>query len=608
VIPATIRRDDAWRSFPVWGVVLILNTGLFIGLMTTTALRRHGQVSPVSLLLLGWLTLAFHLGISAGRARCRPLDLALPISARRLFVAHVSAIVLSGTVLVAACVGLAALPSQSVGGTDVRCPGLAGIGILLEGGLLLGAALLQLPRPTLARVSASPRHVAWTVLVLSGVLPLLMALRGAGPLGTFVPLLLAAVVFAAAFSAVPRAYVAVPRDPERATRRAGRSDAEGRSSAAAGAPGRVPWGTRLAAFRCVTAGAKELIVYALLVAFGLFLGGAFAVSKAAADLRDLQFVYVPLAAYLLFSMMLPRLALLQDLDPLPISRRLLFAGLLLPSALAYAAAWGAGAAVAAHFGDRVEYVDFAKDDSGGGWSVSAPLRVHRIAWDGRVPDVTSPWGESHPADRHPLIRGWRPAVWSPFSAPPGSSARFVALQIGRAAEAVYGLSIPPEEIERRWLVTFPDGSVAGRGPSLGLREEHPGAIPRSGPEMPVLLALAMAPWLLLVAALFRAYRSSRPNSSRQAVYWGGLGLLISPLLLLFLAMIAGLARPWLARALLEIPMWSLQGIPGGTAAAWVGGAVLLLAAYRLAEIQFLRAEIPARPVKYSLLERMREES
>jgi hypothetical protein len=605
---ARIRRDEAWRGFPVWGTVLILNAGIFMGLMTTIALRRQDRVSPIAVLLLGWFTFAFHLGLGAGRARCRVLDLSLPISARRLWLAHVAAVVLPGTILVAWCVGLAALPPRSIGGADVRCPGLPGLGVLLEGGMLLAAALQELPGLSLARVPVSPRRVAWTVLVLSGVLALMLALRETGPVGALVPLLLAVAIFAWAFRSVPRSFVVAPRDAAGGPDRAGRDAADRQPPNVVGALGRVPWPTRIAAFRCVTAGAKELILYPLLVAFGLFLGGALAIFRDDADLRDLRFVYVPLATYMLFSLVLPRLALLQDLDPLPVSRRLLFAALVLPSALVFAASWGAGAVVASHHGVRAEYVDFVRDEKDGGWSVTAPLGVHRIAWDGRVPELTSPWGESHPADRQPIFRGSRAVIWSPFDAPQGSSARFVALEISRAAKAVYGLSLAPGEIERRWLVTLPDGSVVGRGPGLSIRAEYPRAAPRSVPETPVLMTLAVAPWLLLVAALFRAYRSSIPAWGRQAVYWGGLGLLILPLLLLVRAMMGDFARPWLARALVEIPTWRLGQSAAGTVAAWVGGGLLILAAYRLAEIQFLRMEIPAKPVKYSILDRTKEES
>jgi len=572
--------------------------------MTTIALSRHGRVPPIAVVLVGWATFALYLVLGGTRARCRAFDLALPVSARRIWLAHLAAVASAGTLVVACCVAMAALPS-SAGGGDVRAPGFVGLGLLLESGMLLAAVLLQLLHPSLSRVPATPGTVAWTAVVLLGVLGLLVALRGAGPAGALVPLVAAGAALAWGLRSVPRAFVVVPKHPaDGRVRDAGTKP--GRLETA-GALGRLPWAARLAILRSVTAGAKEWAVYPLLVLFGLFLGGALAVWRDEADLRDLRIAYVPLAAYLLFSLVLPRLTLLQDLDPLPVSRRLLFAGMVLPSAIVFAASWGAGALIAHRFGIRSELVDFVEDEAGGRWSVKVPLRVYRFAWDGQAPEITSPWGESQRAECLSFFYGGRKRICSPFSAAAGSSPRFVALQLSRAAEEVYGLSLPPEEIERRWLVMLPDGSAAGRGATLALRAERPEVGPRYWPELPVLMTLAVAPWLLLVSALFRAYRASIPTWVCHAIYWGGLAILILPLPVMAVAMIGGVARPSFPRALVEIPTWELGTSPAGIAAAWVGCGLILIAAYRLAETQFRRMEIPSKPLKYSLLERMKEE-
>ncbi len=604
MIPAGIRYDDAWRRFPAWGVVLILNAGVFTGLLTTIALGRRESVSPIAMVLLGWFTFALYLGVGAGRSRCRAFDLALPISARRIWLAHLAAIALAGTILVASCVAMAALPSSLGGGPDPRAPGLGGLALLLESGMLLAAVLLQRPAPSLARIPVTPGNVAWDAAVLFGVLGLMIALGSSGPAVALLLLLLAGAALAWGYRSVPRAFVIVPRNGGSAARAvAGVHYPEKAGSA----PGRLDWRDWLAILRCLSCGAKELAAYPFIVGFGLFLGGALSIWKDEADLRDLRYVYIPLATYMLFSFVLPRLARLQGLDPLPLSRRRLFAGLVLPGALVFLTAWSFGALVEARYGVRTELVDFVQDEKKGSWSVRVPLGLHEFAWDGRVPDVTSPWGESHPAERTPLFRGSRAAIGSPYDAPAGSSAGFVALQLSRAAEAAYGLSLPPGEIERRWLEARPDGTVAGRYKSLPIRAEHPGLFPRTGPVVPVLMALAIVPWLLLVAALFRGYRATIPDGARKAIYWSSLALLISPMLLQVIALVAGFSRPWLLRAFFEIPLGKLAGSAAWTAAAWAAGVLLVLAAYRLAERQFRRMEIPAKPVTFSMFERMRED-
>ena len=604
MIPAGIRYDEAWRRFPAWGVVLIVNAGVFGGLLSSIAYGRHERVSPVAILILTWFTFALYLGVGAGRARCRAFDLGLPVSARRIWLNHLAAVALAGTILVAWCVAMAALPPATGGGAEPQAPGLVALALLLEGGMLLAAALLQWPAPSLARIPVTAGNVAWTAVVLLGTLGLMTALGNAGPAVALLPLLLAGAALGWGYRSVPKAFVIVPRDGGHdAGAAAGRQDAE----VFGGVPGRLGWPDRLAVLRCLSCGAKELIVYPFIVGFGLFLGGALSFLKNDADLSDLRYVYIPLATYMLFSLVLPRLARLQGLDPLPISRGRLFAGLVLPSAFTFVAAWSVGALVEARFGVRTELVDFVQDEKKGGWSVRVPLGLHEFAWDGRVPEVTSPWGESHPASRTPLFRGSRAAIWSPYDAPPGSSAGFVALQLGRAAEAAYGLSIPPGEIERRWLETRPDGTVAGRYESLPIRAERPGLSPRSGPGFPVLMTLAVAPWLLLLAALLRSYRATIPGGARQAVYWGSLVVLILPMVLQVIAMVADFSRPWLLRAAIEIPLRKLGGSAAWVAVAWAAGALVALAAYRLAERQFRRMEIPAKPVAYSIFERMRED-
>jgi hypothetical protein len=184
----------------------------------------------------------------------------------------------------------------------------------------------------------------------------------------------------------------------------------------------------------------------------------------------------------------------------------------------------------------------------------------------------------------------------------------VALQISRAAEAVYGVAISPEEIERRWLETGPEGTVAGRAPGLGLRAEDPRLAPRSGPVFPIHTTLVLAPWLLLSAVLLRTYRAGTARWAGQALFWGVVVLFVLFMVGVAAAFVAGLARLWIARWLVEIAAFNLGRSVAGTAAAWAVCALLLGAAYRLAEVQFERMEIPTRPLKYSLLEGLCRES
>lgn len=596
---ARIRRDDVWRTFPGWGVILTLNAGVMTAVLAAIAARRGSPVSAAAIVMMIWATVAVYIAFGRTGSRCTLFDLGLPISARRIWLSHLAAMAAASTVVVVGSVWIVAVAARSLGGTVAPTVSVWSVGLLVEAVAVLAVILLELLHPSLARVPTTPGRVAWTVLVVGALLALVTGLAGAGPIGALVPAALAVAAFAWTYRSLPRAFVIVPREP--AVERAAVAAPPERAGHDLRPTRRRVW---LVTFRSLWTGPKELGFYPFIVLFGLFFGNALSAWSGESETQDLRFLYVPMATYMLVAFVAPRLASLHRVDPLPIPRRVLLAGLFLPAVLALVASYGAGALVAARCGARTEYVDFAKGTEGGRWRVTVPLRAYEVTWDGRVPEIASPWGESHPAERLPLYRGSTAALWNPFSAPPGSSAKFVALQISRAAEAVYGAAIAPETIEARWIETLPDGTVAGRGDSLPLRAEHPELSPRSGPLFPLILALTVTPWFLVSALLFRAYRPEIPEWVRQSIYWGGLFVIILLFLSQAVAMVADFAHPWLARALMEIPAWKLGRSAAATTSAWIVAGAVVAVAYRLTESQFRRMAVPTRPSKYSLIERM----
>jgi len=600
-----MRRDAALRALPMWGVLFLLNASVLLGLAVTVAARQRSFVSATVLVVVGWVNIAPFLFLGHGRSRCGPLDLALPIPARRLWSAHLLLIAVAGLVMTAAYAGFVATAWRFLGGSVPFRLEPAALMTQMGAATLLAVVLLQAPRPGLARIPLSAGYAVWSTLVLLALLLVLLLAAPHGSYGAAILLALAAVAFVWAWRRVPPAFLLMPREPaargaEGRTADAGPAGARDRTGDLRAARRRV----LLTSLRCVTAGAKEMAALPFIALFGFLLANGPAAWLDVSTLRDLRFLYVPMTVYMLFALVGPRLGSLHQVDPLPVPRRLLFAGLVLPSTMIFLAAYGAGVLAVSWLAPRTEMVDFRKYDEG--WTLTAPLRVYRVAWDGNAPQVGSPWGESHPADGAALIRGTRPTLFNPYSAPPGSSARFVALQASRAAEAVYGVSIPPEEIERRYLETGPDGAVSGRGESLPLRAERPGLSTRSGPITMVLFLLVGVPWTLLVALLLRAYRAGMREWMRQSIVWGSLGVLLAIWLVETLGMMTGLTEPWLVRAAAEIPTFRLGGTTAGTAAVVGIAALGFLAAYRIAEVQFLRMEIPATPSKYTLIERLSE--
>ncbi len=599
MILAQIRRDHAWRVFPFWGILLTLNVLLITGMVAAVAARRQEPLSTTGLLVLGWATTGLYLAFGRPGRRGDLFDLALPISARGIWLAHVLSIALGGTILVAGCVAAAAYARVRIGGGASGSPGLFTLALLLESGTLLAAVQIQAPHPSLVRVPPSATRAAWVGLVLLAELALLAGLAPLGPPGGGILLALAVLAAVLAYRAVPQAFTVAPLEAQKgAVPAALPADARPVTPAS---PEKIRWTVLLATLRCLSTGVKDVAIYFFIVLFGFFIGGGMPAFLDSSSLRDLRYLYLPMVTYILASFLGPRLVSLHRLDPLPLSRRLLFAGLILPTALVLAASYGAGVLVASRVDPRIEYVNFQPVEKQSRWEVTVPLRVYRFARAGAAPVLTSPWGESHPAEGTPLFRGSATILYSPYGTPPGSSARFVAWQISQAARTVYGLAIPPEEVERRWLETRPDGTVAGKLASLPIHAEHPDLHPASGPLFPVMILLACVPWLLLTALLFRCYRPGVVPRVRQAVYWGGMGILLVTFLALCFAGVAGATQVSSARALVEIPVWTLGATLAGTAAAWLASALLLLGSYFFAERMFLRMEVPARPTKYTIL-------
>jgi hypothetical protein len=235
-----------------------------------------------------------------------------------------------------------------------------------------------------------------------------------------------------------------------------------------------------------------------------------------------------------------------------------------------------------------------------------PLRVYEVTRSGDIPDATSPWGERHTPEGLRLVDWSSASVYSPYDTTADSSARFVALQISRAVEQVYGVSIAASTIEQHYLTTRADGTVAPRGAGLTLRADYPELNARGGPLLPVLLTLVAVPWLLLVAGLLRAYRRGIREWVRQTIVWGSLGLLLVVWIGSSVGTTFGALRPWAFRAAVEIPVMRLGLTAAGTALVWVLCAALFAAAYAIAQRQFQRMEIPTHPSRYTLI-RMEKE-
>lgn len=598
-----VLRDDALGMLPLFWLNGALVASVALGAVTLDALRRSIPASPELLFLAGWLGIAVYFAAGRTRRRASGLGLVLPLSARALWVAHIVAVLLAGTIL-AAGPALVIASHARVPGIGRAIPlGLPPLALFtrLLCAVGLTALLLEVPKLRLARAPTARGWAAWTALILLGVpaLVILLGRLGSGWLAA-VPLA-AALVGVAIYHALPGGFALVPREaaaPRRRRAGAGEADASVELSWA----GRALAHPFLAASRLTSIGAKEWLMVPLIAVVGVVAGGGLGWLDLEGDLMDYRTMFAAMVLYMLITGIPLRLARLHQVDALPLPRRLVFLAVLAPYLALFLASYGIGSLGAARWMARAELVALHEYDDR--IVIGVPSGQLRIAWDGAPPVMAAPWGESHRPVGVPLVRGGRPVAYSPYRTPRESSPDYVAWQAARALEGAYVARVSWQEVHEHYLTVRPDGSVGVVPGGLTYRRDHPGLRARDmGPRLPLVLLLGVVPLFLLLAVLLRYFRAGVSDRRRLVAYYAVLALALALWVVPVVAALSGLA-------------WSGVVVGGhlAMAAAWVGGTAvrtaglwalvvgLVVTSYLIAEARFRRMEFSSRPLKLTLLD------
>jgi hypothetical protein len=325
---------------------------------------------------------------------------------------------------------------------------------------------------------------------------------------------------------------------------------------------------------------------------GVLLAG---LSRVDSGLYDARFLLVPLTVYMLLASVGLPMRNLYRLDTLPLSRRRLLAHILLPGLVLVSIGYGAGKLweLMGEPKERLSYLE-ARDAH---FYLYVPAWALEVGWNSHVPDTTSPWGETHEAWSAPLWNGALPLLYSPCHTPPGSSIDFVALQISRAVERIYGEVIPSEEIRSRYLELDADGRVVLRGESLSLQRDYPHLSELGrGPQFPVMLMLVGLPWMLIVTVYMWSFRATISDGKRKAFLIVLMMLVLAVYLVQYGLFFAGSTRGRLFTGFIEILIRDAsQSFPGAGVAIWIACVALLYAGFKIAERRFHRIEIPTKP-------------
>jgi hypothetical protein len=521
--------------------------------------------------------------------RCGRMELTLPLSSRTAWLSHITAVTVAGlAILFVATAVLVA--GNLIQGKPAMQSNIRSLIPNVAAGLILFAALAQIPRPRLYKVPSTGWYITYLSLVGLGILVLISVLSAHSPLYAILPLVVAAVAFVRVYRALPLALTVVAAEPDAGDGQppgGGRSDIISCVGPQTGSEAGVTTGVQPSRWTVHSTVLRTLynpwltaILFVILIVLGSRNSG-FQWSGVSNLLWSFWVLVI------LSGLFLTAVARMYTLDPFPISRRLVFTYLTLPSLAVAFSGYALGTLAGkglARSRPLVEYSDRRFDRQ---LDIRVPLEYWKLSWDGTPEPLAPAHDEPHAAWSVRLFRGTDTVLYNPYHAPEGSSPEFVASQLSRAIEAVYGRHISPEELSDRYLESGPDGGTTLKVGRMDLGDDYSGLRPRGwSTSLAAVIALIGMAWLLYLAAIM-------PRAT-SAITIGHLTLTIG---IMFLAFViwsdnAGVTKPWKLSALLAIMARELAAVlPGGTFTLW-GIAVLGLACcYCLAQSRFTRMEV-----------------
>jgi hypothetical protein len=588
-----LKRSAAIRMLPRTGLIVLgvasLVTMIRLGLIESGKLgaSNDGVIEIVVALAVLWFPAAAFLLYTGALKRCTRLDLVLPISARTLWSHNLTGVIFTAYAMVAVTAGMMGIQEVGIrnwllGRWDT--PGLNVFDLLPQvfGVVAVSAVVIQSLRPERFTIGFDRRFVGAATAVITAGFALSFGMYYLPAAVSLVPAAAGILIAVGVHRRLPEAFDFAPAPAD--------GEAAPKSATAAAYDGKPATGVRRQVIIFQTAwGWWSLAYIPFVVIMGLLLAG---LPNALLPEVDTRFANIAIIWYMLLAIFPNVMKKLHALDALPISKRQLFAHLVLPGMIFLVFGYGASEVLMTVKHVEGERIRFWENESH--HYLSIPTDKCEISWDGSPRTNTSPAGETHDAWSTWVTKIAPTRIYSPFSTPPGSSIDFVAWQLSRAVEAVYGETIPPKEIADEYLEIDDEGRVVPRGGALTIQTEHP-EFRRSGAGgmFPFAFLLAVAPFLLLALVYFRAFR---PGAGSARPRWTMFTILAATFGLHVLVNLGGIAKwfnIWSATAFVEILMrHAVDALPGGVPTAWLLCGIVVAAVYKLAERGFERIEIP----------------
>ncbi len=602
-----VGRDRALRSVPLWIVVTALNTSVLMGVIAMRVARDGSASLPTrELALVLGLALAVYLLAGGVRSRCRRIDMTLPLSTSNLWTVHSIATYLAGLLVLLASAAVLATHMSILSRRAAFSGGgesLVGFCAQLAAIWFLAVMVMQSYRADLRKPTG--RSAFLTSLATAVGIPFLAALlAGRSQSLTIAPIAAGVILGYRSILSLPKCLSLSPLEVSSESTGA---VAPALAETSESTPPRDQILSHRASRRLVArtvfhtppwGSATGWIALLFVAGFGFLMSGVLRAWQPDADVR---LWVATMTVYMLLAFFAPLTFRLPTLDPLPVSRRFLFALLVLPAVFALMLGYAGGWLTQRYLGDTNRTVQY-RVEMPHCW-VSVPYAHLEVAWDGNLPELTSPWGETHAASSSTLFRGGKATLYSPFNTPEESSAAFEALLTSRAIESVHGTSIPHEEIMERYFVVDGDRLVGLKQGGLTLEEDFPYlGRPAGQHQFLALMALVLIPWFLLLAIFLRTFRANLSDKTRQVTFWSLLGLSLVLMLGQVAMAVSGLARPDVLRGTMEVALRQATSSTPATVTLSIACLALVIVSYLLAQRQLVKAEIPMTPTKFALLD------
>ncbi len=594
MILAQMRREFALRSL-LWWIPIAMLMGTWIW---GICIRLPNGLGPVPLadssinlcvpLFTVWMAISIYL-LNAGFAmRCTsPLDMAMPIATRSMWLTHVIAIILSGWSIIAVLAGMVAAGNAIMGRWPLLESGVISTGMHTAVCMVLALAVLQSPDPSLHDIPPRKGYIILMIVTMLGSLGLIFLLCALPRSYALIPLVAAAALFYRVYAAIPAALSLVP------------FAAEQRENPVEEKPAGHPHPTRCKSFRWLllstiwrsSIGKWTWAFLPVIMIHGMAL--ALGVRAGENEWSRIFFCYLFFSVTILTCWLFVNTSYLYRLDALPISRKRVFAVFTIPPLLVLILGYGLGYVVGTVFDPACPRVDY--QPSSCCHYIRVPREFWEISWDGD-PHLPPDSATADESGNLPLFKGGKIAVYNPFQVSADSTPEEVAQVISRAIHTVYGRKIPWEEIGNRYLDTGKNEKVRLKKDGFTLTQDYPNLkIKGFGRVLPAVLLFVGFAWFLFAVFTYRGVYATKRAKQRKA------SIMLSVIFVLFLMMgIGGLAADNMDLTDLSVISSALgilirqlcENLPGGALTLWILCTVLLAGGYRLVQTQFQRVEFP----------------